>query len=370
MKKVLWLSPNFNHYKARFLNLLSKEAEIELSILRGTGRHGYGDKEIDQSWNFKLREVSVSKKNYGFSLKVAKTIKEIFSDFQWVLISAEKKNFPLFIFILWLRFKTKRNGKEVKIISYCHPLIKSGNGKVTKLDILLSKIYFKNLDRVIFYTEQSHNWAIKQNYITKEKAYWANNTIDTNEVSKHNDYIYPERDPITILFIGRLIASKRIPLLLEYYRRLKLEMSEANLRLEIIGDGPLLNVIKDAAHIDSSIISHGSVVDESKIAPIMCRSSLVFIPGHSGLSINHAFAYGRPYVTLDGPSQPPELDYIINAVNGYFLEGSFEENLDTLVKLFTDKEKLQLFCDNAKKRGEFLSVENWVKQIKYALLNE
>jgi len=368
--KVLWLSPNFNHYKARFLNLLSQDAKIELSVLKGTGRHGYGDKEIKKNWNFKLREVSVSKKNYGFSLKIAKTIKQKFSDFQWVLISAEKKNFPLFILLLFLRFKAKKKGKEVKIISYCHPLIKSVNGKFTKLDILLSKIYFKNLDRVIFYTKQGYNLAIKQNYIKKEKAYWANNTIDTSEVSKFNNYIYPKRDPITILFIGRLIVSKRIPLLLEYYRRLKLELAEANLRLEVIGDGPLLNEVKAAANLDSSIIIHGSVIDESKIAPIMCRSSIVFIPGHSGLSINHAFSYGRPYVTLDGPSQPPEVDYILNAVNGYFLKGSFEENLTTLVKLLTNKEKLQLFCDNAKKQGEFLSVENWVKQIKYALLNE
>ena len=48
MVKVLWLSPNFNHYKARFLNLLSQEAELELSVLRGTGRNGYGDKEIEK----------------------------------------------------------------------------------------------------------------------------------------------------------------------------------------------------------------------------------------------------------------------------------------------------------------------------------
>ncbi len=147
-------------------------------------------------------------------------------------------------------------------------------------------------------------------------------------------------------------------------------MVNDNLRLEIIGDGPLLSSVEAAAKLDNTIICHGSIIDESIIAPIMSRSSIVFIPGHSGLSINHAFAYGRPYVTSDGPSQPPEVDYIINAVNGYFLKDSFEENLKTLVELLTNKEKLQLFCDNAKTQGEFLSVENWVKQIKNALLDE
>ena len=40
--------------------------------------------------------------------------------------------------------------------------------------------------------------------------------------------------------------------------------------------------------------------------------NLVFVIGHSGLSINHSFCYGRPYATIKSNSQPPEIDYIEN----------------------------------------------------------
>lgn len=44
--RLLWLSPNLNHYKARFLNHLTKTDDLDLTILSGTGRTGMGDEEI------------------------------------------------------------------------------------------------------------------------------------------------------------------------------------------------------------------------------------------------------------------------------------------------------------------------------------
>ena len=38
MTRILWLSPNFNHYKARFLNHLANADGIELTLLTESGR--------------------------------------------------------------------------------------------------------------------------------------------------------------------------------------------------------------------------------------------------------------------------------------------------------------------------------------------
>ena len=62
--KVLWLAPNFNHYKARFLNHLAEEDEIDLTIWSGTGREKMGDQNIEQDWSFKLVKLNVSKKRF------------------------------------------------------------------------------------------------------------------------------------------------------------------------------------------------------------------------------------------------------------------------------------------------------------------
>ncbi|MFT4802187.1 MAG: glycosyltransferase involved in cell wall biosynthesis [Flavobacteriaceae bacterium] len=364
--KILWLAPNFNHYKARFLNHLAEDVDVDLTILSGSGRTQMGDQELEGDWSFAHRRLNVSKKEFGYSKQVNNELKLIFADFDWVLIPAEKKNLLLFLYAMKLR----KTNKTIRLFSYNHPILKSKDGKITWLDKLLTKFYYKKLDRIIFYTEQSHDWAIKNKLIDSKKAFWANNTLDNIEIQKYYTYQLPPLDDHQhLLFIGRLIPSKRIGELIEYFNRLKTLIP--GLELDIIGDGPESHIIKKAIeNRGEGITWHGSLVNEDKIAPIMSKASIVFIPGHSGLSINHAFAYGRPYISLQGPSHAPELDYITDGENGYILTGDFDSNIKTIKDLLINRRQLEQFCNNAKAKSEYLSVENWVQQLKSSLLYE
>ena len=107
-------------------------------------------------------------------------------------------------------------------------------------------------------------------------------------------------------------------LLFKYYNEFKkrLNQTENPLTLEIIGDGSQREIVKKAIEKDKNILWHGTLVNEAEIAPIMERCSLVFIPGHSGLSINHAFAYGRPYITIESETHAPEINYLEHGING------------------------------------------------------
>lgn len=363
MIKVLWLSPNFNHYKARCLNHLASDKKIKLTVLSGSGRNQVGDKEINGNWKFEYIRVEVPKMKFGRSNLIRKYLKSMIQDFDWVMLPAEKKNLPLF----WLIKKLKEKHPNVRFFSYNHPIFKSGKGKITMLDKILTKWVFKKLDRVIFYTEQSYEWALKKKLVPKIKAYWANNTIDDIEIKKQYTFVQPPPEP-RILFIGRLIKSKRIYDLLTYYQELKINLP--SLKLEIIGDGPQKNIIEAILRQTNSIIWHGAIVDEKKIAPIMQRTSLVFIPGHSGLSINHAFTYGRPYITIEGASHAPELDYIDNDKNGFILPDDKNTIITNITELINNRKKLEQFCCHAKEKGKELSIQNWVAQIKYSLLHE
>lgn len=371
MIKILWLAPNFNHYKARFLNHFAMDAPISLDILSGSGRTGFGDKDLNKTWAFNVRQVPVSKKKFGFSNEVRQELKSKFKQYDWILIPAEKKNLLLFLFAMRLRRKAKSKGVLVRLVSYNHPVLKSGNGRITKLDIWLSKFYYKHLDRTIFYTEQSHDWAISEKLITKEKAYWANNTIDTIEIKKHYTFCQPQTDTIHILFIGRLIPSKRIDIALEYFDLLQRELQTKNLVFEIIGDGPDSRLVKKAVRNNNSINWHGALVEESEIAPIMKQSCCVFLPGDSGLSINHAFAYGRPYITLESNNHGPEINYVTHLKNGLILKNDdVDENIQKITALLNTESELHNYCLNAKVTGDRLSVENWVTKIKNALLDD
>lgn len=364
MIKILWLAPNFNHYKARFLNHLANDIDVNLTIFSGTGRDQMGDKELQDDWNFREIKLNVTKKDFGKSKIVKEAIKLIFKDFDWVLIPAEKKNLPLFFYTLGLR----KEYQSVRLFSYNHAKLKSKSGLYSFLDSRLSRYFNKNLDRIIFYTEEACERAIQNKWIDSHKAFWANNTVDNTEIEKYYTYQLPPQESQTILFIGRLVPSKRISDLIRYYKVLK--QNHQNLKLEIIGDGPDSKIVEKAIKEDESISWHGTLVDEADIAPIMERTSLVFIPGLSGLSINHAFTYGKPYITLKADRHGPEIDYLVNGENGYILNDDLETDIKKIVRLLDNRELLINFSNNAKTTSEYLSVQNWVKQVKSSLLYE
>ena len=151
--KILWLSPVLNHYKSRFLNHLAES--IDITVLKGSERKMSGDKELVNDWNFDIIKINVPKSKFGFSSTVRKTLKKNFKNYNWILIPAEKKNLLLLIYAIYLR----RFNKGTKLISYNHLFIKPHKGDVKYIDKLITKFFYRNLDRVIFYTEQSYKIA-------------------------------------------------------------------------------------------------------------------------------------------------------------------------------------------------------------------
>lgn len=369
--KLLWISPNFNHYKAKFLNHLANDSKVNISVFAGNGRKGFGDREVNKKWKFEIFRASVSKNQFGFSFGVYFKLNSIFKKYDWILIPAEKKYLFLILISVFLKFKAKLRGNHVRLITYCHPIMKSKKGGIKLLDKYLTKFCFKLFDRIVFYTQHSCDWALENGYVTKRKAYWANNTIDSDEVNEHYKFSLPDPKTKNILFIGRLIPSKKINMAIRYFESLQKEMEDENLVFNIIGDGPQSGIVSNALNRNKGIRWFGSLVDEYDISPIMKSSSLVFVPGDSGLSINHAFCYGRPYLTLESVNHGPEISYLKQNINGFILdENKFEFNIKKIKKLLLDEDTLNNLSKNAYKMGIELSVQNWVEQIKYALINE
>jgi glycosyltransferase involved in cell wall biosynthesis len=366
-KRLLWLSPNLNHYKARFLNHLVSDESVELTVLSGKGRLGKGDKSLNGNWHFNEIVVNVSKAKFGFSLEVREVLRQNFDRFDWILIPREKKNLPLIIYAAILRRKARKKGLSVKLISYNHPVLKSSGSRSTLIDKMLTRVFYKLYDRIVFYSEVSRNKCVNEGMILPNKAFWANNTIDTLEVKKNYEFAYPDPSHPTILFIGRLIPSKKINVCIEYYFALRRLFSNdgLSLKLIIIGDGPEAHWVKEAVNKDTSIEWYGALVDEKEISLFMKRTTIVFIPGLSGLSINHAFSYGRPFFTFEGLNHGPEIEFLKNEHNGILLGSSKEKNIEIIRKILMQRDK-KIF-DNAYESGKELSVENWKKQFLASL---
>ena len=146
------------------------------------------------------------------------------------------------------------------------------------------------------------------------------NTLDTEMIWNNYDFHITKTTAKKILFIGRLIPSKRIDLFIDYYKEIKKNIP--NLETIIIGHGPDNYLVREAINEDPNIVWKGAITNEYKIAQEMIKSNIVFIPGLSGLSIVHAFCYGKPYITIKNENHGPEIDYLLHGENGFILSGN------------------------------------------------
>lgn len=356
--KILWLSPNLNHYKARFLKRLQDSGEISLHLLAGQldKKRGYASFSIDSG--YPIRSVPVVKSRFGRSAQVFKLClawnRE--TKFDWIMIPAEAKNLPLLFFL-----RLFSPWHQMSLFSYNHAV--TGNSWKHRL---ISKFMYLLLDRVVFYTENERKKALDWRLLSTTKAFFANNTLDSDDVAKHYRFEIKTEGIPTILFIGRLIPNKRINHLLRYYRTLKQEIPD--LKLIIIGDGPEAEIVRDAVAADKDIEWVGAMADEALIAPLMCRADVVFNAGLSGLSVNHAFLYGKPYITCRDKDHGPEIWYLRDGENGLVLSTEdFAADCRRILDLLQNRELYAAYCHNAFITSQRYSVGAWVKGMESCL---
>lgn len=359
--RILWLAPNLNHYKSRFLKRLQDSGKISLYLLAGQLdiKRGHASSFIPDA-GYLIKSVPVKKSRFGRSAQVIKLClswnRE--NQFNWIMVPAEAKNLPLL-----LSLRLLKSWHHMRLFSYNHAVIGDSlmHHSVTKLMYML-------LDRVIFYTENERKKALEWKLLPTFKAFFANNTLDGGEVAKHYRFEIKKTEDPTILFIGRLIPNKRIGNLLYYYRTLKKELP--GLKLIVIGDGPEAGIVRIATAEDRDIEWAGAIADEAKIASLMRRADLVFNAGLSGLSVNHAFLYGKPYITCSDIDHAPEIWYLRDGENGLMLEmEDFVSDCHRILNILQDRALYATFCQSAFLTAKRYNVDSWVKEIENCLID-
>lgn len=203
---------------------------------------------------------------------------------------------------------------------------------------------------------------ILQKYLSKKEVFVAPNTLDTPTLLKIKEKLQIEgkaqirkrlniKHKFNIVFIGRMLASKRPELLIDIYSILK---SRYNLTLGIhfIGDGEMLQPIKERVRLnvlESDFYFHGPLYDDEKNGELLFISDLMIMPGDLGLSVNHAFCFGCPVVSFKRkngiPAHGPEVEYVVNNKTGFLIEDSTPEAMAATINDFirnnTLKEEFQ-----------------------------
>lgn len=371
--KVLWISPIHSHYKARFLQKLHDRGKIQLTVLAGRMQNAKGFSEAQEQFNYPIERVDVVSIKLGMSWLVLKKILYLCrnNSFNYIMIPADRKRLPLLL-LLYL----SKPFFGYKLFSYCHAWCGSRiDGLfVGTINRFLSSLIYSLLERVVFYTSHEKDVALQMRLLKSKKAFYANNTLDTDEIW---GLCTPQAEIVkspAMLFIGRLMPGKNIRLSLQYYKTIK--QSIPDFKIIVIGDGPDAVYVKEETQKDPDIVWVGMLSQEEHISHWMQQVNIIFNPGNVGLVVVHAFSYGKPLVALReklGRSDKeslhgPEFWYLRPGENGLLLNGDdIQEDCRQIITLLKDADRYQTMASNAMETSREISVGQWMEQMTHSL---
>jgi glycosyltransferase involved in cell wall biosynthesis len=189
----------------------------------------------------------------------------------------------------------------------------------------------KKTDRLIITSAQSMQEALEEGF-SSEAVLQIPNGVDTHYFRPNGS----QGEENTITFIGRLDRMKGIHILIQAFTQLR--EKGWDMHLDIIGDGPEKNTLKQLA-VNSRLHEHISFYGEvENVAPYLQRSTLFVLPSLSeGLSnvLLEAMACGLPVIAARTGGNP---DIIQNGVNGLLVDLENPEQLSKAVeRLLSDR---------------------------------
>ena len=128
----------------------------------------------------------------------------------------------------------------------------------------------------------------------------------------------------SLLYIGRLIAEKKVLLLPDILAALDQHSGKKDTGMVVIGEGPAMEALRDKARrmgLGERIRFEGALQGPEQNAGFFLSADLLLLPGKGGLAISEAIQYGLPVVA--GKADGTEQDLVVSGENGFLVD---EEN--------------------------------------------
>ena len=175
--------------------------------------------------------------------------------------------------------------------------------------------FVRRFDRFLCYGQSSVEELAALGY-PRERVRVAPNTIDTRRIAAEGDAIRARGQFLReqaglagkriVLYIGRMIERKRPWEVLGAWP--KLRTATDDMRLVLVGDGPMLDEIRRrATSIDAERVTVIGPVPEGDDYAWIATADVVVLPAAVGLALNQALALGTPVVIGDEPGADAEL---------------------------------------------------------------
>lgn len=177
---------------------------------------------------------------------------------------------------------------------------------------------------------QSEARAAQELGLSSKKIHVVNNATDSNAQALRLDYGLFENavaktvkaraaGELRILHLGRVVSWKRINVLLEAARALRVEYPQVS--VDIVGGGDALESLRTEFN-ESFIRFHGEVYEKDRIADFLSEATVVCSPFHMGLVAVDALRAGVPVMIPDNSMNASEVEALTPGVNSkYFSAG-------------------------------------------------
>ncbi len=368
--KVLFTFGGLPHYYNFVLSRLNSLTGVEVVVAlpkQNNSTLGAGVKQSDKGINFKIVYLEEKKAFHGNV--ILKGLKEtIIAESPDIIILIWPYILELSYNISLLNFIKKRGVKIIlKEIPFMVPkyndsatyytsrealemnenMIPSAKPGIkltikSKILAALRKRYYKAVDATVNYIDDAID--IQTSYgVSPEKIFITTNSPDTDllaEARKRIESLPPiiPENKYRLIHVGRLVAWKRVNLIIKILPRLLAKYPETE--LVVIGTGPQKAELENLAkklNVNNSVKFIGGIYDNDTMGRYMSVSAIYILAGMGGLSINEAMSFGKPVVCslCDGT----EKRLVRDNYNGlYFKKGDENSLFEKIDYLFAHQE--------------------------------
>lgn len=355
MKKVLFITNIPSPYRVAFYSMLGKYVDLTV-VFEARSASGIKFDHSSEYKNFKsvfLSDGNINERRVDY--RILKYIK--------------KKHFD-YIFLTNYGYATELIA-YIKCIFYRIDFYLEVDGS-TKIEenwfkFLIKKFLFSKPKAIFSPSRVTDSFfrhygvpvekIVHYNFTSLSKAQILNEPVDYKEKNELKKAL-GLKDLPTVLFVGRLITSKRADRLLKALKNI-----DKKLQCILVGDSPddsYKNYLKNLA-LEMSDVHFINFLDQKELQKYYRASDIFVFPAINevwGLVVNEALANGLPIISTDGCVAATEL--IRNGENGFIMAEDTDSELSRVIQKCLD-ERNKMSINSLNSINEY-TIENMVRQ--------
>ena len=321
------------HYRDSIFGLMDKEFDCSFYI---------GDKVVSPVKQMDFKKLNGFKKIFRTEWILGTTfmwnhdvVKLIFKKFDFYLIIGEPSIMSNWVILILAKVLNK------KVFIWGHGIKDLSKNRLYWFERLFHRLAYK----IFVYGNSARNNMISLNY-NQEKIIPVYNSLNYSEqiqVRKTTGFsnifknYFKNSDPV-IIYVGRILFSKKLNLLIEALQMLHENGKKTN--LVIVGpeiDDKSIPDLVNKLELEEFVWFYGPCYEEKVLAELFYNANINVTPGDIGLSAIHSLTYGCPVITHNNfHKHGPEFEIIEDEKTGSFFEENNVNDLVDKIKLWID----------------------------------